>query len=117
MPGAVTFASRESLLKTSTVSPPGTFAYLIDEEAILVKVTNGWKYIMVSKIGLNVKALLLQSMNSALFSDEQLGNFIGGAPQQQPPAPSTVAPEPSNLFAAKLLNHVPQVIDGPSVST
>lgn len=48
VPGAVTFASRESLLKTSTVSPPGTVAYLIDEEAILVKVTNGWKYIMVN---------------------------------------------------------------------
>lgn len=47
-------------------------------------------------------------------SISKLGNFIGMDPL--PSAPSTVAPEPGNLFAAKLLNNVPQVVDGPSVS-
>jgi hypothetical protein len=32
----------------SSVSPVGTIAYIIDEEALLVRVNNGWQYIAVS---------------------------------------------------------------------
>jgi hypothetical protein len=32
----------------SAVSPVGTIAYIIDEEALLVRVNNGWQYIAVS---------------------------------------------------------------------
>jgi hypothetical protein len=31
----------------SSVSPVGTLAYIIDEEALLVRVNNGWQYIAV----------------------------------------------------------------------
>ena len=33
----------------SNLSPVGTLAYIIDEEALLVRVNNGWQYIAVSK--------------------------------------------------------------------
>lgn len=32
----------------SGVSPVGTLAYIIDEQALLVRVNNGWQYIAVS---------------------------------------------------------------------
>lgn len=32
----------------SAVSPVGTLAYIIDEQALLVRVNNGWQYIAVS---------------------------------------------------------------------
>uniref|UniRef100_A0A336MYM0 CSON008551 protein n=1 Tax=Culicoides sonorensis TaxID=179676 RepID=A0A336MYM0_CULSO len=70
--GTLTVGSREALLKSTTLTPVGTFAYLIDEEAVLVRVKGGWKYIM-------------------------LGTFVSLAPQQ--PAPATSAPEyASNLL-------------------
>ncbi|XP_063702302.1 collagen alpha-1(XVIII) chain isoform X3 [Culicoides brevitarsis] len=69
--GTLTFGSREALLKSTTLTTVGTFAYLIDEEAVLVRVKGGWKYIM-------------------------LGTFVSLAPQ---PAPATAAPEyASNLL-------------------
>lgn len=36
----------------SGASPVGTLAYIIDEEALLVRVNSGWQYIAVSKIKL-----------------------------------------------------------------
>lgn len=34
--------------KQSSIYPVGTIAYVIDEEALLVKVSKGWQYIAVS---------------------------------------------------------------------
>lgn len=34
----------------STTTPVGTLAYLIQEEALLVRVNNGWQYLSVSHI-------------------------------------------------------------------
>lgn len=48
VPGAVTFQNRDSMTKMSAVSPVGTLAYVIEEEALLVRVNNGWQYIAVS---------------------------------------------------------------------
>lgn len=47
VPGAVTFQDREAMTKMSAVSPVGTLAYVIEEEALLVRVNNGWQYIAV----------------------------------------------------------------------
>lgn len=47
VPGAVTFQDREAMTKMSSVSPVGTLAYVIEEEALLVRVNNGWQYIAV----------------------------------------------------------------------
>lgn len=48
VPGAVTFQDRDSMTKMSAVSPVGTLAYVIEEEALLVRVNAGWQYIAVS---------------------------------------------------------------------
>ncbi|PNF18720.1 hypothetical protein B7P43_G05034 [Cryptotermes secundus] len=45
VPGAVTFQNTEAMTRMSSVSPVGTIAYIIDEEALLVRVNNGWQYI------------------------------------------------------------------------
>ncbi|XP_071643066.1 uncharacterized protein [Temnothorax longispinosus] len=48
VPGAVTFQNTEAMTKMSSVSPVGTLAYIINEQALLVRVNNGWQYIAVS---------------------------------------------------------------------
>lgn len=50
VPGAVTFQDHDAMIKMSSVSPVGTLAYVIEEEALLVRVNNGWQYIAVSSI-------------------------------------------------------------------
>lgn len=41
----------------SALSPVGTIAYIIDEEALLVRVNKGWQYIAVRKIFIFVFSL------------------------------------------------------------
>lgn len=48
VPGAVTFQDRSAMMKVTAVSAVGTLAYIIEEEALLVRVNNGWQYIAVS---------------------------------------------------------------------
>uniref|UniRef100_A0A182T0T2 Collagen type XV/XVIII trimerization domain-containing protein n=1 Tax=Anopheles maculatus TaxID=74869 RepID=A0A182T0T2_9DIPT len=48
VPGAVTFQNAETMSKMSSTTPVGTLAYIIDEEALLVRVNKGWQYIAVS---------------------------------------------------------------------
>lgn len=54
VPGAVTFQDREAMTKMSPASPVGTLAYVIEEEALLVRVNKGWQYIAVRLIALFV---------------------------------------------------------------
>lgn len=49
VPGAVTFQDRGAMMKVTAVSAVGTLAYIIEEEALLVRVNNGWQYIAVSR--------------------------------------------------------------------
>lgn len=44
----MTFQNTETMTKMSSLSPVGTIAYIIDEEALLVRVNKGWQYIAVS---------------------------------------------------------------------
>lgn len=37
----------ESLLKMSAPNPLGTLAFVLDEEVLLVRVSNGWQYVAV----------------------------------------------------------------------
>lgn len=46
----------------SALSPVGTIAYIIDEEALLVRVNKGWQYIAVRKY-----LFLLFSLGSMFF--------------------------------------------------
>ncbi|XP_046410800.1 collagen alpha-1(IX) chain [Neodiprion fabricii] len=50
VPGAVTFQNTEAMTKMSAVSQVGTLAYIIDEEALLVRVNNGWQYIALGSL-------------------------------------------------------------------
>ncbi|KAF5288201.1 hypothetical protein FQA39_LY03969 [Lamprigera yunnana] len=85
VPGAVTFQTREIMTKMSSVSPVGTIGYLIEEEALLVRVNSGWQYIA-------------------------LGNVIPISTQPPTPTPSPVQAKP--LFeASNLINHVPLSAD------
>lgn len=38
------------VLQMSSASPVGTMAFLLDEEALLVRVRSGWQYIAVREI-------------------------------------------------------------------
>uniref|UniRef100_A0A6A7FZS1 Collagen alpha-1(XVIII) chain-like isoform X4 n=2 Tax=Hirondellea gigas TaxID=1518452 RepID=A0A6A7FZS1_9CRUS len=47
VPGAVTFTTKQAMLKMSAMTPAGSLAFLLDEEAVLVRITNGWRYIQM----------------------------------------------------------------------
>ena len=47
VPGAVVVLSRASLLKLSELSPVGTISFVKDEESLFVRVSEGWRPILV----------------------------------------------------------------------
>lgn len=73
----------------SSVSPVGTLAYIIDEEALLVRVNSGWQYIA-------------------------LGSVVP-ITTQPPPTTTTYSPKPP-FESSNLVNSIPLPVDGPSVS-
>ncbi|XP_020710044.2 collagen alpha-1(XVIII) chain isoform X2 [Athalia rosae] len=85
VPGAVTFQNTDAMTKMSAVSQVGTLAYIIDEEALLVRVNNGWQYIA-------------------------LGSLL----PITTPAPPTTAPPPvkAPFEASNLINQIPLKTDG-----
>ncbi|XP_065086473.1 collagen alpha-1(XVIII) chain isoform X7 [Ochlerotatus camptorhynchus] len=88
VPGAVTFQNTEAMSRMSSTSPVGTLAYIIDEEALLVRVNKGWQYIA-------------------------LGTLVPIATPAPPT--STVIPPPHrpDLQASNLINNIPQPLEGP----
>ncbi|KAJ8938282.1 hypothetical protein NQ318_013021, partial [Aromia moschata] len=84
VPGAVTFQDRDAMTKMSSASPVGTLAYVIEEEALLVRVNNGWQYIA-------------------------LGSLL---PVTTPAPPTTSAPQLRPPFeASNLINHISKPAD------
>ncbi|CAH1180546.1 unnamed protein product [Phaedon cochleariae] len=45
VPGAIIVHKREAVARITSASPVGTIAYIVEEEALLVRVNNGWQYI------------------------------------------------------------------------
>ncbi|XP_011315030.1 collagen alpha-1(IX) chain isoform X5 [Fopius arisanus] len=85
VPGAVTFQNSDAMTKMSSVSSVGTLAYIIDEEALLVRVNHGWQYIA-------------------------LGSLL---PITTVPPPTTVLPPTNPPFeASNLINQIPMKTDG-----
>ncbi|XP_034951100.1 collagen alpha-1(XVIII) chain isoform X3 [Chelonus insularis] len=85
VPGAVTFQNTEAMIKMSNVSPVGTLAYIIDEEALLVRVNNGWQYIA-------------------------LGTLL---PISTTPPPTTIPPPANPPFeSSNLINQIPVKANG-----
>lgn len=48
--GIVLFKTTSSLIRLGTNTPPGTLAYIIQEEAVLVRVNNGWQYLAMGSL-------------------------------------------------------------------
>ncbi|CAO1407137.1 unnamed protein product [Diamesa serratosioi] len=49
-PGTITFQNTDAMIKSSLMNPVGTLAYVIDEEAVLVRVNKGWQYIALGTL-------------------------------------------------------------------
>ncbi|KAL7732414.1 hypothetical protein ACLKA6_004385 [Drosophila palustris] len=87
VPGAVTFQNIDEMTKKSAFSPPGTLAYITEEEAMLVRVNKGWQYIA-------------------------LGTLV---PIATPAPPTTVAPSLRfDLQSKNLLNSPPPLLNTPT---
>lgn len=48
VPGAIIYNDMNALLEMSNVHSPGTLAFILDEQALLVRVRGGWQYVSVS---------------------------------------------------------------------
>ncbi|XP_070142153.1 collagen alpha-1(XVIII) chain isoform X6 [Drosophila kikkawai] len=90
VPGAVTFQNIDEMTKKSALNPPGTLAYITEEEALLVRVNKGWQYIA-------------------------LGTLV---PIATPAPPTTVAPSMRfDLQSKNLLNSPPPPLNTPTFTT
>ncbi|XP_076263566.1 collagen XV/XVIII-type protein multiplexin isoform X3 [Rhynchophorus ferrugineus] len=90
VPGAVTFRTRDAMTRMSQESPVGTLAYVMEEEALLVRVNNGWQYIA-------------------------LGSLL---PINTPTPPTTSAPQQHPPFeASNLINQLPSLPKGVPFAT
>jgi Collagen trimerization domain len=49
MTGTVTYQNTETMMRMSANNPVGTLAFILDEEALLVRVVKGWQYLAVRK--------------------------------------------------------------------
>ncbi|XP_032573633.1 collagen alpha-1(XVIII) chain isoform X5 [Drosophila sechellia] len=88
VPGAVTFQNLDEMTKKSALNPPGTLAYITEEEALLVRVNKGWQYIA-------------------------LGTLV---PIATPAPPTTVAPSMRfDLQSKNLLNSPPSLLNTPTL--
>ncbi|KAH8362771.1 hypothetical protein KR084_000843 [Drosophila pseudotakahashii] len=88
VPGAVTFQNIDEMTKKSALNPPGTLAYITEEEALLVRVNKGWQYIA-------------------------LGTLV---PIATPAPPTTVAPSMRfDLQSKNLLNSPPPLLNTPTL--
>ncbi|XP_034658145.1 collagen alpha-1(XVIII) chain isoform X14 [Drosophila subobscura] len=88
VPGAVTFQNIDEMTKKSALNPPGTLAYITEEEALLVRVNKGWQYIA-------------------------LGTLV---PIATPAPPTTVAPSMRfDLQSKNLLNSPPPPLNTPTL--
>ncbi|VEN42066.1 unnamed protein product [Callosobruchus maculatus] len=85
VPGALTFHNKEVLVRMTEASPLGTMAFVIEEDALVIRVKRGWQYIALG-------SLLTTSA---------------------PPPPTTASPPLKLPFeASNLVNHAIRSADG-----
>ncbi|XP_049520326.1 uncharacterized protein LOC125944160 [Dermacentor silvarum] len=78
---AVTVENMESLLHMSHISPMGTQAFVLDEEALLIRVSRGWQYVALgSVVQLPKKTTTTTSTASPLLPPDSL-RLDGSAPK------------------------------------
>ena len=65
VPGSITFQDKNALLVASKSIALGTMAFIVEEEQLLIRVNNGWKYVPLgSFLSLNS----LYALDSEIFS-------------------------------------------------
>ncbi|CAG4950667.1 unnamed protein product [Colias eurytheme] len=79
VPGAAVFRTTEEMMRLAASSPVGALAYVMEEQALFVKVNSGWQYVL-------------------------LGSLV----TQAAPLTTTTAPVPAPMPAASLV-HVPHI--------
>ncbi|XP_025195746.1 collagen alpha-1(XVIII) chain-like isoform X2 [Melanaphis sacchari] len=50
VPGALTFPNKKSMINVTDRTQMGTIAFIVEEEALLVRVTRGWQYISLGSL-------------------------------------------------------------------
>ena len=50
VPGAIIYNDMAALLEMSKVHSPGSLAFILDEQALLVRVRGGWQYVQVGDL-------------------------------------------------------------------
>lgn len=103
----MTFQDRDAMTRMSSVSPVGTLAYVVEEEALLVRVNSGWQYIAVrTRLPVSVVYFTIFRL--------QLGSLL---PITTAPPPTTSTPQLRPPFeASNLINHIPKSADVSSVT-
>lgn len=86
MPGAVTFQTLDGMLKMSRVTPIGTLAFIVQEQALLVRVNDGWQYVALG--------------SSIPLPTEPPSMSTAPPPSVKPPADSLLASGPTLRMAA-----------------
>ncbi|XP_013171876.1 PREDICTED: collagen alpha-1(I) chain-like [Papilio xuthus] len=68
--GTILFKTTESLIKLGIACPRGTLAYIIQEQALLVRVNNGWQYVAMGSL------LAIQSSSNGTPTRTPLQNIL-----------------------------------------
>ncbi|KAM3966125.1 LOW QUALITY PROTEIN: collagen XV/XVIII-type protein multiplexin [Aphomia sociella] len=50
IPGAAVFQTTEEMMKLASSSPVGALAYVVEEQALFVKVNSGWQYVLLGSL-------------------------------------------------------------------
>lgn len=106
----------------SSTTPVGTIAYIIDEEALLVRVNKGWQYIAVSlctRIGIHSDNYYYTyiCIRTLYHLSCQLGTLVPIATPSPPTTavpPQQLQPRP-DMQASNLLTNGQDFEDGPTV--
>lgn len=100
--GTVTFQNTETMLKMSSTSPVGTIAFILDEEAILVRVNKGWQYIALGTlVPLATQPMTTTSVSPSYGPDLQASNLLNSNILKSPES-YTVR---SNVLSLELRNY------------
>ncbi|XP_054285965.1 collagen alpha-1(XVIII) chain-like isoform X1 [Macrosteles quadrilineatus] len=87
--GSVTFKNLEEMARKANVSPVGTLAYILEEEALLIRVNRGWQYVLMGQV------------------------IPVNADFPTPVTTTTTEKSHPPFEASNLLNNVPTQLDGP----
>lgn len=75
--GTVTFQNTDTMLRMSSSNPVGTIAFILDEEALLVRVNKGWQYIALGTlVPLATQPMTTTSVSPSYGPDLQASNLL-----------------------------------------